>query len=128
MAVSYDSTLYIFQIISRSNNLVLGTSMFGLQCCIKLLNWCNSRFEFDMLQTFQFMYCSDTLKQSYKQTFSNSFFLLCASDIDLKTFINMCLAMDQSLVFFWKKFLSLQHFFVQKCKNQHSNLVHKTFI
>ena len=42
--------------------------------------------------------------------------ILIANDIEVKIFINMCLAIDQSLVVFWKIFLSHQSFWVKKCK------------
>ena len=58
-----------------------------------------------------------TLIQSYKRTFSISYFLVCADDIEMIFCLNLCIYMDKSLVVFWKSFLVLLCFLVKNAKN-----------
>ena len=58
-----------------------------------------------------------TLIQSYKRTFSISFFWVCTDDIEIIFCLNLCIYMDKSLVVFWKSFLVLLRFLVKNAKN-----------
>ena len=64
-----------------------------------------------------FFFSHNTLIKSYKRTFSISFFRVCADDIEMIFYLNLCIYMDKSLVVFRKSFLVLLRFLVKNAKN-----------